>query len=285
MALLRAETWTNNVFLGEWARGSGGERPVVEPATGRGLGSVGLAGEADLDRAVAVAQKAQPAWAAASAEERSAVLRRAGEALSRATTEVSGWLIREGGGTAEKAAFETELANGECFAAAALALHPVGDVIDAAGGGLSYSRRVPAGIVAVIAPFNAPLQLAMRSVAPALALGNAVILKPDPRTAVSGGVAVAAVFEAAGLPAGLLSVLPAGGEVGAALAARPEVDVVSFTGSTAVGRTVGQAAASHFAKAHLELGGNSALVVLPGVDVDWAARLGARGSFFHQGQI
>ncbi|MGL6234074.1 MAG: aldehyde dehydrogenase family protein [Segniliparus sp.] len=285
MALLRAETWAKNIFLGEWARGSGGEHPVVEPATGQQLGVVGLAGEDDLARAVSVARQAQPAWAAASAAERSAVLRRAGEALVEATAEVSGWLIREGGGTSEKAAFETELATGECFAAAALALHPVGEVVEAARGLLSYATRVPAGIVAVIAPFNAPLQLAVRSVAPALALGNAVILKPDPRTAVSGGAAVAAAFEAAGLPAGLLSVLPAGAEVGAALVARPEVDVVSFTGSTAAGRAVGQAAASHFAKAHLELGGNSALVVLPGVDLDWAARLGARGSFFHQGQI
>ncbi len=94
----------------------------------------------------------------------------------------------------------------------------------------------------MIAPFNFPLLLAMRSVAPALALGNAVLLKPDPRTTVIGGVAVARIFEEAGLPAGVLQVLPGGGDVGAATVDAPEVRVVSFTGSTAAGRHVARPA-------------------------------------------
>jgi benzaldehyde dehydrogenase (NAD) len=140
-------------------------------------------------------------------------------------------------------------------------------------------------VVGVISPFNAPLILSIRSVAPALALGNAVLLKPDPRTAVCGGVALARVFEEAGLPAGVLHVLPGGADVGAALVSDPHTRIISFTGSTAAGRAVGELAGRHLKRAHLELGGNSALVVLDDVDLDQVISAAAWGSFFHQGQI
>jgi benzaldehyde dehydrogenase (NAD) len=279
------QKWSHNVYLGGWTAGSGGTRDVIEPATGQSLGVVGLADTDDLDRAVGLARTAQPLWAAVSQEDRAAMLRRAGEAFTAMKDAVVTWLVREGGGNHEKAQFETDLAIRECFAAAALATHSTGEVVSAAAGELSYSVRTPAGILGVIPPFNAPLQLAIHSIAPAIALGNAAILKPDPRAAVSGGMVLAMAFEAAGLPQGVLSVLPGGADFGEALVVHPGIDVISFTGSTGAGRAVGQAAASHFAKAHLELGGNSALLVLPGVDVDWAAHLGAKGSFFHQGQI
>jgi benzaldehyde dehydrogenase (NAD) len=118
-----------------------------------------------------------------------------------------------------------------------------------------------------------------------LALGNAVVLKPDPRTAVCGGLSLAAVFAEAGLPEELLQVLPGGAEVGAALVADPQVPVISFTGSTAAGRLVGEAAGRHLKRAHLELGGNSALIVLADADLDAVISTAAWGSFFHQGQI
>jgi benzaldehyde dehydrogenase (NAD) len=137
----------------------------------------------------------------------------------------------------------------------------------------------------VIAPFNFPQILAIRSVAPALALGNAVVLKPDPRTAVCGGVVLARVFEEAGLPEGLLHVLPGGPAAGEALITEPLVRIVSFTGSTAAGRRVGELAARHLKRVHLELGGNSALIILDDADLDRAASAGAFGSFLHQGQI
>src|SRR6185437_16054322 len=126
---------------------------------------------------------------------------------------------------------------------------------------------------------------AIRSVAPALALGNAVVLKPDPRTAVCGGVVLARVFEEAGLPEGLLHVLPGGPDAGEALITDPLVRVVSFTGSTAAGRQVGALAGQHLKRVHLELGGNSALIVLDDADVPAAASAGAWGSFLHRGQI
>jgi benzaldehyde dehydrogenase (NAD) len=127
--------------------------------------------------------------------------------------------------------------------------------------------------------------LSIRSVAPALALGNAVILKPDPRTAVCGGVVLARVFEDAGVPAGVLSMLPGGAEVGEAIVTDPRVRVIAFTGSTAAGRKVGALAGQHLKRVHLELGGNSALIVMGDVDVEKAVSVGAFGSFMHQGQI
>ena len=143
------------------------------------------------------------------------------------------------------------------------------------------ARQVPAGVVAVISPFNVPIILGIRSVAPALALGNAVILKPDPRTAVTGGTVMARIFEEAGLPAGVLQMLPGGKDVGEAMVTDPHVRVISFTGSTAVGRSIGELAGRHLKRAHLELGGNSALLILDDADVEQAVgltRLGRRSS-------
>jgi benzaldehyde dehydrogenase (NAD) len=150
---------------------------------------------------------------------------------------------------------------------------------------LSMKWRSPVGVVGVIAPFNFPLILAIRSVAPALALGNAVVFKPDPRTAVCGGFTLARIFEEAGLPEGLLHVLPGGPEIGEALVTEPAIRVISFTGSTRAGRRVGELAGTHLKRVHLELGGNSALIVLDDVDLDRAVSAGAWGSFLHQGQI
>jgi benzaldehyde dehydrogenase (NAD) len=150
---------------------------------------------------------------------------------------------------------------------------------------LSFARRLPVGVVGVISPFNVPIVLSIRAVAPALALGNAVVLKPDPRTAVSGGVVLARIFEEAGLPDGVLHVLPGGVDAGEALVIDRAVRVIAFTGSTRAGRAVGALGAEHLKRVHLELGGNSALVILDDVDLEKAASVGAWGSFFNQGQV
>jgi benzaldehyde dehydrogenase (NAD) len=177
------------------------------------------------------------------------------------------------------------VATEEVYEAATLPSRPYGDLLPTESPRLSWAERVPAGVVGVIAPFNFPQVLAIRSVAPALALGNAVVLKPDPRTAVCGGVVLARVFEEAGLPEGLLHVLPGGPGTGEALITEPLVRVISFTGSTAVGRHVGALAGQYLKRIQLELGGNSALIVMDDADLDKAASAGAWGSFLHQGQI
>ncbi|GGV64716.1 aldehyde dehydrogenase [Streptomyces griseoloalbus] len=263
---------------------TGPEYTVTEPATGDTLGTVALATAEDVEAAAEAGRTAQTAWARAPHFVRAGVLRRAGDQFA-AHAELREWLIREAGSIPGKADFELHVAAQECYGAAALASRPAGQVLPTEEPRLSYTRRVPVGVVGVIAPFNAPLILSIRSVAPALALGNAVVLKPDPRTAVCGGLALAAVFEEAGLPEGLLRVLPGGPEAGRALVADPRVPVISFTGSTAAGRAVGEAAGRHLKRAHLELGGNSALIVLEDADLDAVISTAAWGSFFHQGQI
>jgi benzaldehyde dehydrogenase (NAD) len=284
--LLDKDQWTGRIFLGgAWVAGSGGTRDVVEPATGDVLGEVGVATAADLASAAEHAARAQREWAATPHPARAAVLRKAAELWSRHAEEISWWNIREVGAVPAIAGFALHVAEQECYEAAALPSHPYGELLASEQPRLSMARRVPAGVVGVISPFNVPIILGIRSVAPALALGNAVILKPDPRTAVTGGVVLARVFEEAGLPPGVLQMLVGGSDLGEALVTHPLVRVISFTGSTAAGRRVGELAGKHLKRAHLELGGNSALVVLDDADVDEAVNLASFGSFFHQGQI
>ncbi|MBF0672547.1 MAG: benzaldehyde dehydrogenase [Salinibacterium sp.] len=284
MALLDADIWNGKIFTGEWVA-TAATSDVIEPATGDVLGRIGIASADDVLAAARRAALAQREWAGKRPEERAAVLRRAGALWEEHAAEIEAWIVRESGSIPPKAALETHTAANECYDSAALPNHPKGDVLPSGDEHWSFARRTPAGVVSVIAPFNFPLILSIRSVAPALALGNAVLLKPDPRTSVCGGVALVRIFEEAGLPAGVLQLLPGGVEVGEAVVAAPEVRVVSFTGSTPAGRKVGEAAGRHLKRAHLELGGNNSLIVLPGADVAKAASAGAFGSWMHQGQI
>lgn len=285
MSLLDASAWHGRIYSNGWVPGSGGTYSVREPATGGELGTLGAATPGDVEAAGRKAAEAQKAWAATSYEQRAAVLRKAGDLWAQHADEVSGWVIRETGSIPAKAGFELHMASAECWEASALPSQPYGRLLRSAAPRLSLSRRLPVGVVGVIAPFNVPIVLSIRAVAPALALGNAVILKPDPRTAVSGGVTLARIFEEAGLPDGVLHVLPGGVDVGEALVADPHVAVIAFTGSTRGGRAVARLAGEHLKRVHLELGGNSALVILDDADLEAACSAGAFGSFFHQGQV
>lgn len=277
--------WDGRIFDGTWFQGHGGTLEVTAPATGRLLTTVGAACPADVDRAVERAAKAQRDWARLPYDQRAEVFRRAAFALESDPDRLVRWLVPEAGSGTGKAAFETGLVVSELFQAAALAAEPYGELLRSTRPRMSLARRVPLGVVGVISPFNFPAILSIRSVAPALTLGNAVILKPDPRTPVSGGLALAQLLAEAGLPEGLLHVLPGGADVGETLVAHPGVPCISFTGSTAAGRAIGAAAGPLLKKVHLELGGNNALLVLPDADLDAAASAGAWGSFLHQGQI
>jgi benzaldehyde dehydrogenase (NAD) len=285
MSLMDTTVWDGLVFSDGWTKATGGDAPVVEPATGNELGRTGIAAPADVERATRRAAEAQRSWAATSFEERAAVIRRAAALFEEHAADIQDWIVRETGGVPPKAQLETHVAAQETYEAATLASQPYGELLPTTAPRLSLARRRPVGVVGVIAPFNFPLILSIRSVAPALALGNAVVLKPDARTAVSGGVVLARVFEAAGLPEGLLHVLPGGADTGAALVEDPLVPVISFTGSSAAGRKVGEAAGRLLKRVHLELGGNSALIVLDDADLDLAVSAGAWGSFLHQGQV
>lgn len=277
--------WENALFSDGWTAGNGAAIPVHAPSTGRLLTTVGGASPADVDRAAVSAAAAQRAWAAQPYPARAVVLLKAAQLLQDDPSRLIDPLVDEAGSAQGKAGFEAMLVATELQESAALASHPYGELLRSMKPRLSMARRVPVGIVGVISPFNFPGILSMRSVAPALALGNAVILKPDPRTSISGGLALAALLEDAGLPSGVLHVLPGGGDVGEAIVQHPAISTISFTGSTAAGRRVAASSASLLKRVHLELGGNNAQLVLPDADVAKAAGVAAWGSYLHQGQI
>jgi benzaldehyde dehydrogenase (NAD) len=278
--------WAGKIFSNGWRIAKGGASPVKEPATGNTLGSIGIANAEDIDIAVAAAAKAQPVWAALTFDKRAEIVRAAAALLRERAAESIMWNTRECGSIQPKGEWEVGITYEQMMQAAGLAGLPNGAMFPSnVPGRTNLQRRVPMGVVGVIAPWNFPLFLSMRSVAPALVLGNAVILKPDTHSAVTGGALLAALFEDAGLPAGVLHVLAGGAAAGEALVRHPGVDMISFTGSTAVGRGIGEYCGRTLKKTTLELGGNNAIIVLPDADLDGAASCAAWGSFLHQGQI
>ena len=184
MTLLDGTAWQGKIYSTGWVDGSGEPYPVVSPSTGEQLATMGRATQADLHKAAAVATDAQRDWAARPYNERAAVLRRAGDLWHANAEEITGWLMRETGAIGPFGGFQIMTSAEECYEAAALASAPYGELLRSAMPRLSMSRRLPVGVVGVIAPFNVPTILSIRAVAPALALGNAVLLKPDPRSAV-----------------------------------------------------------------------------------------------------
>lgn len=284
-ALLDAAVWTGRVFNGGWIESAGGVRDVVEPATGKVMAAVGIADAQDVARATATAAQAQKGWAQATPREKAAVFLRAATLFQQHFEELALYIARETGAILPKGQHEVREAITLCHLAAAMPLQAQGQVLPSASGTTSLARRVPRGVVGVISPFNFPLILTIRAVAPALAAGNAVVVKPDVRTPVSGGFMIARVFEEAGLPAGLLHVLPGEAVAGEALVTDARVPMIAFTGSPAVGRRIGELAGRHLKKVTLELGGANSLIVLEDADLDVAASNAAWGAYLHQGQI
>ncbi len=285
MAAPASMTWLES-YLKDWRPGTGDPLGIREPATGQTLVSVIQATTDDVARAAAAAAAAQPAWAAATYEDRSRVLRRVADLFEQHAKEFAVWTMRETGAVRHKTQDEQHFTHNEILNAATMPAQPYGSLMPSAHPArLSMVRRIPVGVVGAITPWNSPTVLGMRVVAPALALGNAVVLKPDPQTPVTGGAIIAALFAEAGLPEGLLHIVCGGSEVGEALVTDPSVSMVSFTGSTATGRRVAQLAAKSLKKTSLELGGNNAFLVLEDADIDAASSAGAWGSFHHQGQI
>jgi benzaldehyde dehydrogenase (NAD) len=273
-------------FLADWHTGSGAPNTVREPATGRALLTLNLSTPDDVRRATKKARAAQAAWADTSYQDRARILRRAAEIYEAHRPEFGTWTQRETGAHRNKMHHEQNFAVNELLAAGGIPWQPYGSLVPTSiAARLSMIRRVPVGVVGAITPWNSPSVLGMRVVAPALALGNAVVLKPDPQTPVCGGAVFASIFKEAGLPDGLLQVVIGDAEVGEALVTDPDVDLVSFTGSTEVGRRVGALAGGLLKKVSLELGGNNPLIVLDDADLPAAASAGAYASFQFQGQV
>lgn len=277
------KAWEGRVYSNGW-QASKNTLEVREPATGDLLTEVGLANADDIAQAAIKARDAQKEWAKMPFAARADVFRKAAALLQEEFEICAKWIVRETGAIHPKAMFELTTVVTILHESASMITQPKGLVLPA-DGYTSLARRIPHGVVGVISPFNFPLILSSRSTMPALACGNAVVLKPDPRTPISGGFLLAQLLEKAGLPDGVLQVLPGEGDAGEALVCDPNIAMISFTGSTAIGRRVGELAGKHLKKVALELGGKNSLIVLEDADLATALPCGAFASYFHQGQI
>ncbi|MCK9490297.1 MAG: aldehyde dehydrogenase family protein [Xanthomonadales bacterium] len=284
------QDWHLQPIAGERRAGSAGRSmEVVNPYSGDTLLKLELANADDLDQAAAAARKAQVSWAAEGPGVRSQVMHRAVAIFDQRRDEIIDWLVRESGSTRIKAQIEWGSARAITLEAASLPGRAHGRILPSdVPGKESRVYRGPLGVVGVISPWNFPLHLSMRSVAPALALGNAVLVKPASDTPVTGGLILARIFQDAGLPPGVLSVLVgAGSQIGDAFVSHRDINFISFTGSTEVGRNIGRLASGgeHIKRVALELGGNSPFVVLADADLETAVAAAVFGKFLHQGQI
>ncbi|MGW8556449.1 aldehyde dehydrogenase family protein [Streptomyces tubercidicus] len=273
---------------GEWRSGSGSWDIVdFNPYNGEKLTSIPVATVEEIDQAYRAAERAQREWGATNPYTRRLVFERVLRIIDDREAELSEAIAAEVGGTLAKVGFELHLAKEFLREAIQLALRAEGRILPSPiDGKENRLYRLPVGVVGVISPFNFPFLLSIKSVAPALALGNAVVLKPHQNTPVCGGGLVARIFEEAGLPAGLLNVVVTDiAEIGDALIEHPVPKTISFTGSEKVGRHVATVAAANFKHTVLELGGNSALVVLDDADIDYAVDAAVFSRFVHQGQV
>lgn len=274
---------------GEWREGSSSKEIRVSTAfDGTVLRSFTGASAADVDEAYKLAEAAQQEWADSTPGEKAAVLNRAADILERRRDEVVSLLRIESGSSLLKANIEVSSAIAITREAATFPARMHGTIHPSNFPGKENRvYREAIGVVGVISPWNFPLHLSIRSVSPALAVGNAVVLKPASDTPVSGGLIVAEIFEEAGLPAGLLSVVAgSGAEIGDHFVEHAVPRMISFTGSTPVGQRLGSLAAQgHLKKVALELGGNAPIVVLDDADLEGAVNGALFSKFLHQGQI
>jgi acyl-CoA reductase-like NAD-dependent aldehyde dehydrogenase len=270
---------------GEWV--PGGERfPTLNPATGGTLSVVTQATGAEVNQAVESARAAQPGWAQTAPAKRAQILWKLADLIAANTAELARLETLDNG----KPLFESSRGDLPLVAAhfryyAGWADKYGGQTVPVALPGiLNYTLREPVGVVAAIVPWNFPLLIASWKVAPALAMGNAVILKPAEQTPLTA-LRLAELAKEAGLPDGVLNVLTGDGRVGEMLVRHPGVDKVSFTGSTEVGKKIVVAAAGNLKRVSLELGGKSANIIFADAVLKRALSGVRAGIFYNQGQL
>ncbi|MCH7565342.1 MAG: aldehyde dehydrogenase family protein [Gemmatimonadetes bacterium] len=284
------EAFRNKLWIGnEWHdAASGATFTDVNPATGEVLAEVAAAGEADVDRAVDAARSALASkeWGRINPHRRAEILWKLADLIEANSDELAEIETRDNG----KPIFESRrvdlpsvVENFRYYAGLADKIQ--GDTIPVSGPFLNYTLREPVGVVGCIVPWNFPLSLAAWKVAPALACGNAVILKPASQTPLSV-LRLGELAAEAGLPPGALNVLPGTGETaGAALVRHPGVDVIAFTGSTEVGKVIMREAADTLKKVSLELGGKSPNIVFADADLEAAVKGAITGIFYGKGEV
>ncbi|MFJ8235509.1 aldehyde dehydrogenase family protein [Ureibacillus sp. NPDC094379] len=282
------EKWNKQFIGGEWREGNG-ERVYEDknPYSEETLVQIRLANTEDIDEAYRSARKAQKEWEEINAYDRVAIMEKAVELLKERREEIVKILIDENGASHTKANIEVDGAIGIMKEAATFPLRMHGKIMPSVVPG--KENRIyhnPAGVVGIISPFNFPFHLTMRSLAPALAAGNGVVIKPDLQTMISGGLFMGKLFEDAGIPKGLLNItVCSSSEIKDAFVEHPIPQIISFTGSTPVGRHIGELSGRHLKRVALELGGNNAMIVLKDADIERAAGSAAFGKFLNAGQI
>lgn len=261
--------------------------PDINPYNDEVITTFHLANVADIDDAYQAAHQAKLEWDKVNAYKKRDIIEKAVTYIEANEEEITSLIIQELGGTRMKAAFEIGLVKNMIKEAATFPLRMEGKILPSTEDGKENRLyRIPAGVVGVISPFNFPFFLSMKSVAPALGAGNGVVLKPHEDTPITGGTLIGKIFEEAGLPKGLLNVVVTDiKEIGDAFVEHPIPRIISFTGSTKVGSYIGQLAVKNYKKPLLELGGNSAFIILEDADIDYAVQAATFSRFTHQGQI
>ncbi|ARK32653.1 aldehyde dehydrogenase family protein [Halalkalibacter krulwichiae] len=280
--------WQKQYIGGEWTCGtSEGTSTNRNPFDQSELVTIQLASVQDIDQAYQEAKKAQSNWQRTKPEERVALMKRAAEVMANRRAEIVDILTRETGSSVAKANAEVDFAIADIQEFSSIPLKMNTEVRPSViPGKENRIYRMPVGVVGVISPFNFPLYLSTRAIFPALAAGNGVVVKPDLQTFISGGLIIASILEEAGIPKGLMNVTVADvSEIGDAFVEHPIPKVISFTGSTAVGRHISELCGKNLKKVALELGGNNVMIVLEDADVNEAASAAVFGKFLHQGQI
>ncbi|HYQ68502.1 aldehyde dehydrogenase family protein [Actinophytocola sp.] len=275
-------------IAGEWRNGSMDKVLVDQnPYDGSTVAEFNIASVSDIDDAYRAAERAKLEWDRVNPYAKRAVFERAVRYVEDHMADIAEIIIDELGGTRLKAGFEIGLVLDMLKEAATFPLRMEGRILPSPiDDKENRLYREPVGVVGVISPFNFPFFLGMKCVAPAIATGNGVVLKPHEDTPITGGTLFGEIFEAAGLPPGLLNVVVTEiSAIGDAFVEHPVPRVIAFTGSAAVGRHVASVAARNFKKPLLELGGNSALIVLEDADLDLAVDAAVFSRFTHQGQI
>ena len=276
---------------GQWLDAIDGETfDDYNPYNGEVYAKLPSGKRADARKACDAAAAVFPDWSHTPPAERQRYFLRAADILERRQQEILSIITQETGGTLGWGMFQTSFVAGLLREAAAQVHAIKGEIIPAdLPGAFFMAIRQPVGVVAGIAPWNAPLILSMRAVALPMAYGNTTVLKPSAEAPVSGGIILAEVFEEAGLPRGVFNVVTNGpgfsAEVGDEFIQHPKVRRLSFTGSSEAGRQIAEKAAHHLKRVALELGGNDPLMILKDADVDYAVNAATFGRFNYQGQI
>lgn len=277
-------------IAGNWQTGSDPNHVNEnrDPFTGELLVKIQGASTEDVDAAYEAAQAAQVTWMEKSPNERSQIIEKAADLIHEKQAEIMEWLTKEGGATQVKAGLEVSLAEGITREAATFPQRIEGKILSGAPNEESFVIKRPRGVIGIISPWNFPFHLTMRSLAPALASGNGVVIKPASDSPITGGLLAAKIFEEAGVPKGLVNVtVGSGSEIGDYFVEHAIPSFISFTGSTKVGQGVAQKAFSgaKIKQVALELGGNSPFIVLDDADLSEAAQALVVSKFMHAGQI